>query len=1330
MVLGRNRWRQVAIVFVVACLVALGSAAIALAGFNNPASNNPQQQFGPNSVQRQDTPNDPGYDGSEPDRAGGPNSSNLYDERFDLFGFPSLLTSGALTATRYREGPHGIGGTQAINPLIGDPQVSGFNAAGAWKIERGRPDVTVAILDTGIKWDREGLRTKIHLNKGELPTPAADGASCPNQGSDPYDCNGDGVFNVDDYANDPNVSHTAGPHGSSDIDAEDLIATFSDGTDHDGNGFVDDIAGWDFFDNDNDPYDASSYFAAAGHGSGRASEAVERGDDGQGGIGVCPGCQMVPIRTWDTFVSDGNTFGMGITYATDNGVSVIEGANGSVYHSAFAEAASNYAYSHGVVQMFSGDDLNTGNHNYPANYGHAQLVQGTVPDTVGLGTNVSGQLTSALCNPPLGSLGVCLGTNLPVGTYFRGANTTQYGGKSSISMEGATGSENTGKSAGAAALVVSAARSASIQLRPDETRSILEQTAERVLGSPANPLSNVAGLGVADPGADPAASRADQWTSHFGWGRVNLGAAVAVASSGKIPPEAAIDSPDWYAPETGSSMHVTGLARARFATGNQFHYKVQWGAGEAPASWNTVSEGDSSTAVTDLGNVDLSQVRSALASYTPPLDPGGPTFSALTPDPFKNEFTVRIVVDGQDIATPGIDRRVFTSAPDPSLRPDFPKRLGTGGEAPLRYADVNGDNVQELIVPTEDGTIHAYEPDGSELPGWPAHTQLLRQATNHLAAPGFGALDATAPPREPLRGAAVADLDNDGRQEVIDTAGTHLYVWEPDGSLRPGFPVEMDLSQCAPSQQSQPLHHPKCGFVASPAVGRLEGQNKPLDIVAPALDGRLYAFDGAGNTLPNYPVRLQDPNEANPMVAEAINEPAIEDLNGDGKDDVVVASNESYAATPPALPASFTGFIGQALTDLLANAAGGSSRVYAVDGASGNFLPGWPIKLNGAIQTTLPFIGPGENPSIATIGGQKRIVASTTGSTTIGIYSTGGSKVGGVDQTSRGPASDVTIPGGSLNLFESASLGKLLPAGDVDIVKYGLGLTDAVNLLLAGQNLPYNHQIGAYDSTTGQSLPAFPRITDDFQFLSSSDIAKVDKSLASNQVIAGTGLGLLHAYDGVTGLDAPGFPKITGGWLFAPAAFSNDGRMADITREGYLFQWNLPNLPECQTEWPSFRHDQQQSGNYDRDGTQPSTPTDLALNGATLSFKAPGDDYGCGTAASYEIVTSGSPIDPTNFAAATPLAGAPAPQADGTDQSYALPAHQRYVAIRAIDDAGNVGWSASLDAGTNGGGGGGGANPGGTNPGRAKHKCKKRKRVHGKVKCVKRHKKHHARRSA
>src|SRR6266849_4745094 len=235
--------------------------------------------------------------------------------------------------------------------------------------------------------------------------------------------------------------------------------------------------------------------------------------------------------------------------APDNGVKIVEGAKGSLYHSAFAEAASQYAYDHGVVQTFSGDDLNTGNHNYPANYGHAMLIQGTVPDTVGLGKSssqwVEGEKLCGFSGQP-----VCFGSNAPVGTFFRGANTTQYGGKSSIAMEGATGSVNTSKAAGAAALIVSAGLDHGVTLRPDETRELLEQTAERVLSA------NTEGAGVPDPGANPALPPDEQWTPHFGWGRVNLGAAVGDVLSGDIPPEAAIDSPDWYAPLTGSSVEI------------------------------------------------------------------------------------------------------------------------------------------------------------------------------------------------------------------------------------------------------------------------------------------------------------------------------------------------------------------------------------------------------------------------------------------------------------------------------------------------------------------------------------------------------------------------------------------------------------------------------------------------------------------------------------------------------------------------------------------------------------------------------------------------------
>src|SRR4051794_15488108 len=76
----------------------------------------------------------------------------------------------------------------------------------AWKLTLGRPDVEIAVLDSGIKWNDAGamndLRLKVHINRGELPLPEhGDGSTCGA-----YDCNGDGVFNVADYANDPRVN--------------------------------------------------------------------------------------------------------------------------------------------------------------------------------------------------------------------------------------------------------------------------------------------------------------------------------------------------------------------------------------------------------------------------------------------------------------------------------------------------------------------------------------------------------------------------------------------------------------------------------------------------------------------------------------------------------------------------------------------------------------------------------------------------------------------------------------------------------------------------------------------------------------------------------------------------------------------------------------------------------------------------------------------------------------------------------------------------------------------------------------------------------------------
>ena len=119
---------------------------------------------------------------------------------------------------------------------------------------------------------------------------------------------------------------------------------------------------------------------------------------------------------------------------------------------------------------------------------------------------------------------------------------------------------------------------------------------------------------------------------------------------------------------------------------------------------------------------------------------------------------------------------------------------------------------------------------------------------------------------------------------------------------------------CGPALEND-NSHPKCGFLAAPAIAHLEGFAKKPDIVESSLDGHLYAWRSNGQPVPGYPVALVDPEEAkagHAMIAESINDPAIGDLTGSGHDDVVVASNEEYGAGEVGEEVSFAGVTGSA----------------------------------------------------------------------------------------------------------------------------------------------------------------------------------------------------------------------------------------------------------------------------------------------------------------------------------------------------------------------------------------------------------------------------------
>lgn len=159
----------------------------------------------------------------------------------------------------------------------------------SWASSKGNASVVVAVIDTGVDYTHEDLVDNIWRNPGET-------------GLD-----------------------SAGRDKS------------SNGVDDDGNGYIDDVIGWDFVANDNKPYDLTASLmdilmggGNPGHGTHCAGNVAARADNGKGITGVAPGVSIMPLR----FISEkgqGTTADAvkAIKYAVDNGARVLSNSWGS-----------------------------------------------------------------------------------------------------------------------------------------------------------------------------------------------------------------------------------------------------------------------------------------------------------------------------------------------------------------------------------------------------------------------------------------------------------------------------------------------------------------------------------------------------------------------------------------------------------------------------------------------------------------------------------------------------------------------------------------------------------------------------------------------------------------------------------------------------------------------------------------------------------------------------------------------------------------------------------------------------------------------------------------
>jgi uncharacterized repeat protein (TIGR01451 family) len=208
-------------------------------------------------------------------------------------------------------------------------------------------------------------------------------------------------------------------------------------------------------------------------------------------------------------------------------------------------------------------------------------------------------------------------------------------------------------------------------------------------------------------------------------------------------------------------------------------------------------------------------------------------------------------------------------------------------------SDVDNDGQLEIVTAHSGGVVSVYDHLGYFKPNWPKQ-----------------------PTTSELRGLSVSDLDGDHLQEIIVTAAigssVNTWVYEPNGTLRPGWP-----------QLSNNSGYAWGVYNSNAAAGDMNGDGAG-EVVVPSDVHYICAYQADGTQIPANPIygnkgwgkvgvweslatELRGWGACDGQRAEsyrtnfADGPSVIADVNGDGINEVVATGNvyDCYAGYPP-----------------------------------------------------------------------------------------------------------------------------------------------------------------------------------------------------------------------------------------------------------------------------------------------------------------------------------------------------------------------------------------------------------------------------------------------
>ncbi|UCE66848.1 MAG: S8 family serine peptidase [Candidatus Zixiibacteriota bacterium] len=690
-------------------------------------------------------------------------------------------------------------------------------AYNAWDVLRG--DTTrvaiISICDTGIYWMHPDLAANMWINE-------------------PEDLNGNGTMDAGDY----------------------------NGLDDDGNGYVDDVIGWDNGNNDNDPREDSPIHGT--HVAGCVSEVTDNGLNGAS-LGFSA---RVMANKGANYAGQLTAVYPAMIWAANNGAHIINCSWGSSYYSSNYQSIINGLWAGGVLVVAAAGNVNNTQNHYPAAYNHVLAVAAT---------------NQADIKASFSSYGSYVDVSAPgVGIYATWA-TNGF-----IAMDGTSMAAPV--TAGLAGLLKAADPSAG----PDDISDIIIASADNI--DDINP----------------------QYAGRLGSGRINAYSALASANTpniversrsltitdddgdGILNPgesfELVLTLENIWADAENVVVTLTGNDDISFSDGSANFGNISHGGSADNFSDpfdGTVSADNIPGPITvnmniqaDGGyndDVDL-VIETSLYLLNFPLDiPGNIESSPLIFDvdvDGSNEIIVGssddntyvIEADGQnsngwpksasgDILTgPAVGNldalggyevvaiskngNIYAWNTAGNVLPGFPVNLGGIFYSGVMLADIDGDYDLEIIAGSfANNNIYVLNHDGSNFSGWP-----VAGSNRWYGSPASG------------------DLDGDGDMEIIYAGfDSSLHAYNFDGNEVTGFPVSLDDV-----------------VWGSVAVSNLDG-DPDMEIAVVTSSASLYVINHDGSIANGYPVSSSGIIRSSPSLA---------DIDGDGDLDVIFGGND------------------------------------------------------------------------------------------------------------------------------------------------------------------------------------------------------------------------------------------------------------------------------------------------------------------------------------------------------------------------------------------------------------------------------------------------------